>query len=140
MKRRRRTEILINTNPLFAEGMRKQVEQHYDVVVVDEAENGLTMIKMRESAQQSLFYLGEVLMTEVKAQIGDAVGIGIIRGDEPERAYDLAVIDAAFNGKLPITLVWESQLLSEERRWLKQKARKQSQIMETQVNFDVMDA
>ena len=139
MKRRKRTEILVKADPIFVQKLRKEVESRHDVKVIDEAENGLMMIKMRETAKKSLFYLGEVLTTEAKVQVNGVLGIGIIRGDEPELAYDLAVVDAAFNGRLPVTKAWERLLLTEELAINERMKQKQCQIMATKVNFDVMD-
>ena len=41
------------------------------------------MVKVRESAQRTLFYLGEVLITECKVMINGFLGIGMVKGHEP---------------------------------------------------------
>ncbi|MCL1950285.1 MAG: phosphonate C-P lyase system protein PhnG [Turicibacter sp.] len=139
MNRRKRTEILIRGDRALSEAFRQEIEALYEVTTIEEAENGLAMVKMRETAQKSLFYLGEVLITEVKVQVGGKMGIGIIQGDEPEWAYDLAVIDAAYNANLIQTGKWNQQLLDEARKIETAKKQKHAQILKTKVNFDVMD-
>ena len=96
MNRRKRTKILIDGSRNFTRELVSEIERNYDIHVLTEPQHALTMIKMRETAKKSLFYLGEVLVTETKVQINNAFGIGIVVGDEEEFSYQLAVIDAAY--------------------------------------------
>ena len=82
MNRRKRTEILIDGSPSFAKELASEIERNYDIHILSEPQHALTMIKMRETAKNSLFYLGEVLVTETKVQINNQVGIGIVVGTE----------------------------------------------------------
>src|SRR5699024_1231073 len=59
-----------------------------------------TMLKMRESAQNSLFYLGEVLVTECKVMLENDIGVGVVIGTEMELAKYLAIIDEAFEAEV----------------------------------------
>lgn len=97
------------------------------------------MVKMREAAQKSLFYLGEVFVTEAKVQIKDKLGIGIVTGNNQELAYYLAVIDAAYNAGLEETANWEQRLLDEEIKIKKKAEKEQRKILMTKVNFETMD-
>ena len=54
MKRRRRTEILINGSLALAEKMAKMIHEYYEVVVIQEPENGLVMMKVRETSKSPL--------------------------------------------------------------------------------------
>src|SRR5436190_11484789 len=101
MKRKRRTEILINGSQNIVEEMAREIQQGYQVKVIQEPENGLVMMKARETSKKTLFYFGEVHVTECKVQILQSIGIGIVKGDQPILAYQLAIIDAAFEEKLP---------------------------------------
>jgi len=139
MKRRKRTEILIKGSPSLAQELSEEIERNYDVKVIESPENGLVMVKMRESAQKSLFYLGEVFITEAKVQIEGKLGIGVVTGSEPELAYHLAVVDAAYNGDLKETLAWEQLLVEEEMRIKAYQSQKELKIMQTKVNFETMD-
>lgn len=139
MKRRRRTEILINGSQKRTEDMVHVINEHYQVKVIQEPESGLVMVKVRETSQNSLFYPGEVLVTECKVQIKGTIGIGIVTGDQPELAYNLAVIDAAFEANLPETFAWVRLLENEEKLILEQRATANHAILKTKVDFETMD-
>ncbi|WP_027416784.1 phosphonate C-P lyase system protein PhnG [Aneurinibacillus terranovensis] len=139
MKRKKRTEILINGSQEIAAALAQEIRDKYEVKRIEEPNNGLVMVKVRETAQKSLFYLGEVFVTEAKVQINDSLGIGIVKGDEPELAYDLAVIDAAYNAGLKETEEWSQLLLSEEQRINDKRRSIYHKVLKTKVNFDMMD-
>lgn len=139
MKRRRRTEILIQGNINLAKQLAQEIIDRYPVREISPPEYGLTMLKMRETAKNSLFYMGEVLMTEAKAEINQQIGIGMVIGMQEELAQHLAVIDAAYKAELPETKTWEELLLQEEERIYKDKVKQQQEILKTKVDFDTMD-
>jgi alpha-D-ribose 1-methylphosphonate 5-triphosphate synthase subunit PhnG len=140
MQRKRRTTILIEGAPELARQLAQEVLSRYPVVTIAAAHNGLVMIKMREAAKNSLFYLGELLITECKVQIAGVLGLGLVKGDERELAFHLAVIDAAYNGDLPETAAWREILLREEADIARQKEQAAFHILKTQVKFENMDA
>ena len=139
MNRRKRTEILIKGNPNIAEKLALEIEKKYSVNVIQEPEYCLVMVKMRETAQKSLFYLGEVLATETKVQIQEKIGIGLVTDNKPELSYWLAVIDAAYSAKLIETQTWKEILQQEDLKINEELLRKQSKILMTKVNFDTMN-
>lgn len=139
MKRRRRTEILINGSQKRTEDMVHVINEHYQVKVIQEPESGLVMVKVRETSKNSLFYPGEVLVTECKVQIKGTIGIGIVTGDQPELAYNLAVIDAAFEAKLPETVAWVQLLENEAKLIQEQRVGAAQSILKTKVDFETMD-
>jgi alpha-D-ribose 1-methylphosphonate 5-triphosphate synthase subunit PhnG len=139
MKRRRRTEILINGSQKLVEDMAHCIKDQYQVKVIQEPESGLVMLKVRETSQKSLFYPGEVLVTECKVQIDGRIGIGIVTGDQPELSYNLAVIDAAYENMLPETIGWMKLLEDEEKVIQEQRAAANHSILKTKVNFETMD-
>lgn len=115
------------------------IKDNYQVKVIQEPESGLVMMKVRETSQQSLFYPGEVLVTECKVQIEGRIGIGIVTEDQTELAYNLAVIDAAYEAKLPETMAWKLLLENEEKVIQEQRAAANRSILKTKVNFETMD-
>ncbi|OOM78636.1 phosphonate C-P lyase system protein PhnG [Clostridium sp. BL-8] len=139
MNRRRRTEILIKGSTEIAKKMFIEIGEKYEVKIIEEPNNGLVMTKMREEAQKSLFYLGEVLVTEAKVQINGKLGIGIVRGNETELSYWLAVIDAAYNADLEETKSWQKLLEDEEKRIDEEMQKYNSRVLKTKVNFATMD-
>jgi alpha-D-ribose 1-methylphosphonate 5-triphosphate synthase subunit PhnG len=116
-----------------------EISEKYEVKIIEEPNNGLVMTKMREEAQKSLFYLGEILVTEAKVQINGKLGIGIVRGNETELSYWLAVIDAAYNADLEETKSWQKLLEDEEKRIDEEMRKYNSRVLMTKVNFDTMD-
>ena len=63
MNRKERTRVLVEGNRKVLSRMACEAEQLYAVAMVKEPAEELVMLKVRESAQCSLFYLGEALMT-----------------------------------------------------------------------------
>lgn len=139
MKRKRRTEILINGSRELAAQLAEEMIQRYDVKTIEEPNQGLVMVKVRETAQKSLFYLGEVLVTECKVQINGAIGLGILHSHDRKLAYHLAVIDAAYEAGLIETADWTERLIHEEAECHKQRLAVQSGVLKTKVSFETMD-
>ncbi|NGP45090.1 phosphonate C-P lyase system protein PhnG [Bacillaceae bacterium SIJ1] len=138
MKRKKRTEILINGSLELSSSMAQEVSDRYSVTTIEEPNQGLIMVKMRESAQNSLFYLGEVLVTECRVQIEDKIGLGIVKGIEPELSYQLAVIDAAYEANLPETNEWATKLQAEEEKLVRARKANAAKVLRTKVNFETM--
>ena len=138
MNRAERTKLLIEVGRKQALEMADQIANTYEIVEVQPPREGLVMVKLRESAQQSLFYIGEVLVTETKVKIQNVYGTGIVREMEPELSRALAIIDAAFKGDFPETKQWVpvmEQLKMELE--LEQQNIKRS-IERTKVQFNTM--
>jgi alpha-D-ribose 1-methylphosphonate 5-triphosphate synthase subunit PhnG len=139
MNRRRRTYILIEGDPALRSRLAREITDNHECIELDPPNHGLTMIKMRESARRTLFYLGEMLVTEAKVQVGAYVGLGLISGDRPKAAGDLAIIDAAYKAGLDETVGWEKRLLAEEERIEMRRSQEDASILETRVRFETMD-
>lgn len=138
MKRAERTKLLIEVGREEAFNMAQMIEAKYDVIEVQPAREGLVMVKMRESAQQSLFYIGEVLVTETKVKVGNAFGLGLVKEHDPQLSRALAIIDAAYNGQLQETAQWAQTFeLLAQRMQHKQHETKRS-IERTKVQFSTM--
>lgn len=140
MNRKQRTKILVDGPAELAAIMARQIGSRYEVKAVEEPGQSLVMVKARETTQNSLFYLGEMLVTECKVQIDGCIGIGIIRGDEPERAYDLAVIDAAYAAGLAETSAWSDLLRTEAERMAAAQRMAEAKLLKTKVHFETMVA
>ena len=139
MLRKRRTEVLIKGSAEVAVKLAQEILEIYNVQTIEEPNNSLVMVKVRESAQRSLFYLGEVFITECKVMIDGHLGIGMVKGHEPELVYNLAIIDAAYNADLPETNAWTNVLLLEEGRLLEECEALKNKVLKTKVNFETMD-
>jgi alpha-D-ribose 1-methylphosphonate 5-triphosphate synthase subunit PhnG len=138
VNRKRRTEILIKGSSEIAKIISLEIEEKYIVKVVEEPNYGLVMVKIREGAKRTLFYIGEVLVTEAKVLIQGKLGIGIVSGNNSELAYNLGVIDAAYNASLEETKSWEEILVSEEIKIKKERNKREAKTLMTKVNFENM--
>ncbi len=139
MNRKTRTEVLVR-GPM--EGRRQLAERilaRYPAKILEAPSGGLVMVKARETAQKSLFYLGEVYVTECKVSIQNHIGIGVLQGDDPEGAFELAVIDAAFNARLKETKRWEAVLTALKAHLEMMQLQEDAKILSTMVSFDTMD-
>lgn len=139
MKRKQRTEILISRPPALMKSLADEIVNKYGASIIEEPNPGLVMVKVRETAKQSLFYLGEVLVTECKVKVGESIGIGLVRGEESDAAYHLAVIDAAYSAELEETAHWEALLQKEQQMLVEERAEKRRKLLVTKVDFDTMD-
>lgn len=139
MKRRRRTEILIQGDVQLAQKFAESIVDTYECREIMAPRYGMTMIKMRETAKNSLFYIGEVLITEAKVEINNRIGIGIVVGMKDELARHLAIIDAAYKAELPEINTWGTHLIEAENQITKARAKKQAELSETKVNFETME-
>ena len=79
MIRKERTRILVHCEKEFLRQWAEYFKQQNEFHVIEEPKNALTMIRMRESAQNTLFYLGEVLVSETRVECQGVIGIGIIQ-------------------------------------------------------------
>jgi len=139
MNRKRRCKVLINGHSKIAGQLADVIKSHYEIKVLDAPNNGLVMVKMRENAQQSLFYIGEVAVVEARVEVQGSIGLGLVVGSDSQLAHNLAIIDASYNASLPEVLVWEKILLEEEILIEKEMESKTASILKTKVNFETMD-
>jgi alpha-D-ribose 1-methylphosphonate 5-triphosphate synthase subunit PhnG len=103
------------------------------------ANTGLVMIKARDSVSLQPFYLGENLVTECSVSIQGHFGMGVIMGDEPERAYQIAVVDAAYNANLQVTESWLKELEEQEKEIYTRHLHERALVNTSQVHFDTME-
>jgi len=114
-------------------------ERRFEVTLTKGPSISLTMVRAQDSVEEQEFYLGEALITEVGVAIDGKKGLGLCLGDEPVRAYCMAVVEAL--------LLMESDFCSEIYEFLRQEERvirqreqeEQSQILRTEVDFKLME-
>ena len=56
---------------------------------------GLVMLPMRDTAQGTVFHLGEVLVSEAHIRLGEAEGYGMCQGHDLEASMAMALVDLA---------------------------------------------
>ena len=139
LDRRRRTEILIKGDERLSQKLADEIRSKYEIKEIESPNQGLAMIKMRETSKKELFYLGEVLVTEAKVFVEGTLGMGIVVGDKDELAFNLAIIDAAYNKGLRDVNIWKDSLIEEEVRIKDKEKKETAKILETKVDFSTMN-
>ncbi|MCL1792549.1 MAG: phosphonate C-P lyase system protein PhnG [Oscillospiraceae bacterium] len=117
----------------------RRLEKKYGAVPIKKPHKTLVMLKIRESARNSLFYAGEALACECMVKLGDNKGFAASLGDDLEKVYAMAVIDAALNSNLPETGLITESLKKWEGKIKKRRALDSGLAMSTKVNFSVME-
>ncbi|MFO7888584.1 MAG: phosphonate C-P lyase system protein PhnG [Eubacteriales bacterium] len=139
MNRKQRTKILVNSDLDFLQKISDLIKENHIVKDIESPNKGLVMMKMRESAQKHLFYIGEILVTESKVMIDDNIGLGILQGANLKKAYHLAVIDAAYNSNIKELEEINSLIIKKGKEIKKKDQIKVNKILETKVNFETLD-
>lgn len=139
MKRKERTKILVHCDNEFLKTWADKFEKEEPMQMIEEPSNAMTMIKMRESAQNSLFYLGEMLISETRVSCKGKIGIGIVQGNALEASFYLAVIDAGVHAELSIVQEFEKELKLVQDKQNIQKQKHIDKILKTRVQFETME-
>ncbi|TGA96035.1 phosphonate C-P lyase system protein PhnG [Sporolactobacillus shoreae] len=138
MSKRRLSKILVTSDLSLLKKISGQAETLAEIRVERAPQTSLVMMKAKDSVSTQPFYMGEALVTECTVSISNTFGIGVVIGEQPERAYRMAVIDAAFNVGLPIVKEWEALLITEEARLVERQNMESARVSESRVNFDTM--
>jgi alpha-D-ribose 1-methylphosphonate 5-triphosphate synthase subunit PhnG len=139
MKKRALFRILSLTDSEDVIRLGKLIEGRHPVTVLKKPQKMLTMLKVRESAQGSLFYAGEALACDCMVAFGQAKGFAACLGDDTEKVYAMAIIDAALNAGLPEAGLVEDTLKGWEEAIRDRQAREARRTLSTKVNFTVME-
>jgi len=137
--RKRRTRVLVLSEPALRAGLADEVRALATVEVTSEPRVGLVLATVRESARRSLFHLGEVLVTEAKVRVAGFSGLGLVRGRDRVAALELALIDAAWVASLPFVATWTARLEAAERVLEARLDREQAALAATRVEFETLD-
>lgn len=116
----------------------EELEGEFEVTVAKEPSVCLTMIRAEDSLEKQEFFLGEALTTECEVTVDGKPGFGLCLGEEPERGYCIAVLDA---------LLCEGAKDERIERFLREQeeaARRRDQedyarTMSTRVDFKLME-
>lgn len=132
------SSILAGASREQVQRISRRIQENHRIEIVKEPKKTLVMVKVRESIQKSLFYLGEVLACECMVQVDEARGFSVQAGDDFEKVLASAVIDGALNGDC-VESGWiegELRLMKEEQE--RRRGRLNAQILKSKVNFNVM--
>lgn len=116
-----------------------RLEQSHSVAVRKAPSICLTMIPAEDSLEGQKFYLGEALTTECEVTVDGLDGFGLCLGDEPVRAYSIAVVDALLHGGGPVPQEIEAFLREQGERVARRDRDEYNLILQTQVDFKLME-
>lgn len=113
------------------------IKKNCDIKILKEPQKTLVMVKVRESVQQSLFYLGEVLASECMVTVNGTKGASVMAGDDFNKCLHAAVIDGFLNGEADPSAVTDAVAALQQRQ---QEAREDlnRQLRQSKVQFNVM--
>ena len=117
-----------------------QSYQKSQVRLLSGPRQALVMLRVRESVANSLFHAGEVLVTEVKLELDEQFGFGMIIGDSPRRAMAVALVDAALRKGGPVAEQLQHELATLDRQLAEHHQQEQALVAKTKVDFERMDA
>ena len=142
MKRKERTRVLVEGDREVLRCIAREAEEAYEVATVKDPIEELVMLNVRESAKRSQFYLGEALMTSCVVRIGSVYGYGMVMGEDHDKAFDLAVVDAAysFDEQDCEKRGWNSILAHEQENLAAKQRLRNEALLRTQVDFSTMEA
>lgn len=101
-------------------------------------ENGLVMMRARDSVENEVFNLGEILVSEAEVEINGVLGYSQVLGDDTEKALAGAILDAVCETKHPFREKIMKMLNQEKNYYEKEKAKEYAKIKSTKVEFEVM--
>jgi phosphonate C-P lyase system protein PhnG len=116
-----------------------KLEQSHRVEIRKSPSACLTMIPAEDSLEQQKFYLGEALTTECEVVVDGHVGFGLCLGDEPVRAYCIAVVDALSHLGLQRPLEMDAFLREQGEAVARRDQDEFDLILQTQVDFKLME-
>lgn len=129
---------------LFIKYGREEAIQFFDTYrhtvpfdIISEPKEGLTMIKVREHAENSLFYMGEVLVTETKIRQDQTIALGVVKGLDAPLSMAVGFIDLCFNLDVLNEELIEilDALEMKEQTYIENRTK---EILKTKVDFDMM--
>lgn len=99
----------------------------------------LTMVRAEDSLEKQEFFLGEALTSECEVAVDGTAGYGLCLGEEPVRAYCIAVCDALLHGGGTVPAELESFLGAERAKLAARETEEFNRILRTQVDFKMME-
>lgn len=136
MEKKRLFSIMNRADGNTIMSIAEKYKNNYSVVILKEPRKTLTMIKMREPVKNSLFYIGEVIVTEAVIELDGTKGIAVAMGDDFDKTLYMAIIDAAYNKGI----FEEDYLIELEKQQILVLEKENAMHMKTMVNFNSMSA
>ena len=139
MQKKRLFQIMSKAKTQRLKALADRISDRHEIAIVKAPAKNLAMIKMREPVKSSLYYLGEVMVTEAVVACNGIKGMAVTMGDDLERALYMAIIDCGFNNGFAVMDEIAQRLLAMEARQSKRMEQENAMHLKTMVNFNTMD-
>lgn len=137
MTKRELSAILAKASKEEVSAIADPMKVEHEIQMMKEPQKTLVMVKVRESVKNSLFYLGEVLVTECMVMVDGKKGVSVVAGDEYEKAIGIAIIDGYLNGEhCKETVIKKIEQLEKRQKQAREQLNRQ--LRKSKVNFNVM--
>ena len=97
------------------------------------------MVRMRETVAKAEFYLGELLASEALVELEGVKGFSLLMGDDLDKAFSAAVLDALRRSGLPQWEAVRQALEEEEARQQEEAQREICRHNASRVQFHTLD-
>jgi len=136
MDKKRLFKIMAKADSAVIAELASSIKIRHDLVIIKEPSKTLTMVTLREPVKSSLFYIGEIIVTEAIVALEGVKGAAVMLGDDFDKALNMAVIDAACNKGV---FTDEGVLFDLEKMQLEQEQKENAMHLKTMVSFTSMD-
>lgn len=138
MTKKEMSSVLSQASAHEVASIAQPLKTKYRTGIIKGPIKSLVMVQVRESIKRSLFYLGEVLVTECIVDMEGTSGASVVKGDCFEKALNIAIIDAAINKQVEEYEEIECQITALGEFQKKSRAKRNGEILKSRVNFNVM--
>lgn len=138
MKRYQRTYLILEYGRSQALTWGEQIAKAYSYEMIVKPHLGLVMLKHRESALKTLFYSGEMLMSECKVRFNECIGCGLVAGENLDLSLAMALIDLAYQAQWAICQEMDQWLLDLQAKAQEKEQADRDLYHSTRVNFSTM--
>ena len=115
------------------------VVEQYGVNVIRKPAKTLVMVRMRETVAKAEFYLGELLASEALVELEGVKGFSLLMGDDLDKDFSAAVLDALRRSGLPQWEAVRQALEEEEARQQEEAQREICRHNASRVQFHTLD-
>ncbi|SMC70119.1 phosphonate C-P lyase system protein PhnG [Papillibacter cinnamivorans] len=136
MDKKRIFRILNRADRDFVAGLASEFKETHAVTVLREPNKTLAMIRLREPVKESLFYIGEAMVSEAVVELDGTKGAAVSMGDDFDKTLDMAILDAACNRGVFHS---EEALLALEQAQREAEEKENALHLKTMVSFRSMD-
>lgn len=136
MDKKRLSKVMTKAAGEIIARLAENIKGQHHIVIIKQPNKTLAMIKLREPVKSSLFYIGEVMVTEAVIELDGVKGMAVTMGDDFEKALNMAIIDGACNKGV---FKEEHVLLELEKAQLDREQKENAMHLKTMVSFTSMD-